>query len=331
MKNILLLSFIFFWIQLNAQDTIVYKSGETKAVQILKLKKESNLIVYTLGKDTIYSSFKNIERFTMNSKVNNESTEITSSGTDNISTKRVYVKKEVNVKTYDYGTFSISTNLAALLNLRYVSSRMTIEPEYRINENFSVKTPIYIGILPNQIRFFQRSVYFPDKSYSDYSNPPSMEDVFATNPEDILYQVGINPKYYPFGKSQKLISIYISGAVNFGIARNFETEVFLEADTVTNWGITSWEVNRNSVTLLDGAYNFLNFEGLFGIDINFSKRITATLETGYSSRLIGEQKNEAKFYLKTANTDYELIYQDTPRINSRRNFLKGRVLLTYHF
>lgn len=49
--------------------------------------------------------------------------------------------------------------------------------------------------------------------------------------KDIIVQIGVNPKYYPIGKSKKHIAPYLSGAVNFGIAKEYGKDYYVQSDT----------------------------------------------------------------------------------------------------
>lgn len=316
-----------------AQDTILHSSGEIEAVQILKLDKESNLIVYKSKNDTIYSSFKNIELFVVHSDLTEKNTNLIDNVVESGVSKGYIAPKSKRVYKNTYGTFSVSTNLTALIPFRYQANRITIEPEYRVNEFFSVKLPLSIGLASVMSSYQNYPGYF-SQVYVDYSTPPElMYPPYFYQPENIIIQVGVNPKYYPFGKSNRFFAPYLGGAVNFGIVKDYGMDSFLEIDTAsyTNNDVY-WQTNARTTTITEGERNYFNFEGLIGMDFNFSNRITLTYEMGYSSQLLGEGNLNFRVYRKVGTGEPELIY-DEPQDYTRGSHskYKARLLLTYHF
>ena len=355
MKNLITTLLVLLSLQLMAQDTLVHSQGNIEAVKILSLKKESNLIVYISSNDTIYSNLLNFDKIVLHSKLEGSSDPVVN--TASIS-KRI---SEVNMKIsginkYNYGQFSVSTNLTALIPLYLAGGRVTIEPEYRINELFSVKLPISIGIPRNTLPIYPLPDF--DSQYLNYSTRPVMfgfnfftdltfGDHYDYLSEDIIVQIGVNPKYYPIGKSKKFIAPYLSGAVNFGIAKNYGKDYYVQSDTFSTdfhynpstgnysytWN-TYWNTTTESIVKKEGERNYFNFELLLGLDFNFSKRLTATLETGYASRLQekGVSTVVPKVYQRIGDGEYNLVNaQEVQNFYKRHNYYKFRILLTYHF
>jgi len=328
-----------------AQDTLVHSTGKVEAVKILSLKKESNLIVFISSNDTIYSNLLNFDKIVLHSKLEGSSDPFVNTASISNSIGEFNIKRS-RIHKYNYGQFSVSTNLTALIPLDLAGGRVTIEPEYRFNNFFSIKAPISIGI-PRNRRPYDSQPYF-DSQYLNYSTGPGFSDPYGVIPEDIIVQIGVNPKYYPIGKSKKFIAPYLSGAVNFGIYKDYGNDYYVQSDTSGSsntqynpstgiysytWN-TYWNTTTESIVEKEGGRNYFNFELLLGLDFNFSKRLTATVETGYASRLQeqGVSTVVPKVYQRIGDGEYNLVNaQEVQNLYKRYNYYKFRILLTYHF
>jgi hypothetical protein len=353
MKNLITTLLVLLSLQLMAQDTIVFRTGKVEAVKILSWKKESNLMVYISSNDTIYSNLLNFDKIVLHSKLEGSADPVVNTASISKRTSEVNIKRS-GIKKYNYGQFSVSTNLTALIPLYLTGGRVTIEPEYRINELFSVKLPISIRTSRN-IRSHFPKPYF-DSQYLNYSTRPVMfgykhkylnGDPYDYLSEDIIVQIGVNPKYYPIGRSKKYIAPYLSGAVNFGIAKDYGKDYYVQSDTFSTdfyqdpstgyynytWN-TYWNTTTESIVEKEGERNYFNFELLLGLDFNLSKRLTATLETGYASRLQeqGVSTVVPKVYQRIGEGEYNLVNaQEVQNFYKHHNYYKFRILLTYHF
>jgi hypothetical protein len=337
-----------------AQDTIVFRTGKVEEVKILSWKKESNLIVYISSNDTIYSNLLNFDKIVLHSKLEGSSDPVVNTASISKRTSEVNIKRR-RINKYNYGQFSVSTNLTALIPLYLTGGRVTIEPEYRFNNFFSIKAPISIGSSRN-IRSHYPKPYF-ESQYHNYSTGPvmfgykhkylSFSDPYDYLSEDIIVQIGVNPKYYPIGKSKKYIAPYLSGAVNFGIAKDYGKDYYVQSDTFSTdfyqdpstgiynytWN-TYWNTTTESIVEKEGGRNYFNFELLLGLDFNLSKRLTATLETGYASRLQeqGVSTVVPEVYQRIGDGEYNLVNpQVVQNFYKHHNYYKFRILLTYHF
>ena len=333
MKNLITTLLVLLSLQLMAQDTIVFRTGKVEAVKILSLKKESNLIVYISSNDTIYSNLLNFDKIVLHSKLEGISDPVVNTASISKRTSEVNIKRS-GIKKYNYGQFSVSTNLTALIPLNLTVGRATIEPEYRINELFSVKLPVSIGIPRNRQSYYVKKPNF-DSQYLNYSTAPVMlGDPYNYLSEDIIVQIGVNPKYYPIGKSKKLIAPYLSGAVNFGITKEYGKDYYVQSNTYGGAWNTYWNTTTESTVKKEGERNYFNFELLLGLDFNLSKRLTATVETGYASKLqeLGVSTVVSKVYQRIGEGEYNLVNaQEVQNLYKRHNYYKFRILLTYHF
>ena len=333
MKNLITTLLVLLSLQLMAQDTIVFRTGKVEEVKILSWKKESNLIVYISSNDTIYSNLLNFDKIVLHSKLEGSADPVVNTASISKRTSEVNIKRS-GIKKYNYGQFSVSTNLTALIPLNLTVGRVTIEPEYRINELFSVKLPISIGIPRNRRSYYVKKPNF-DSQYLNYSTAPVMlGDPYNYLSEDIIVQIGVNPKYYPIGRSKKYIAPYLSGAVNFGIAKDYGKDYYVQSDTYGGAWNTYWNTTTESTVKKEGERNYFNFELLLGLDFNLSKRLTATVETGYASKLqeLGVSTVVSKVYQRIGEGEYNLVNaQEVQNLYKRHNYYKFRILLTYHF
>ena len=333
MKNLITTLLVLLSLQLMAQDTLVHSQGNIEAVKILSLKKESNLIVYISSNDTIYSNLLNFDKIVLHSKLEGSADPVMNTASISKRTSEVNIKRS-GIKKYNYGQFSVSTNLTALIPLNLTVGRVTIEPEYRINELFSVKLPISIGIPRNRRSYYVKKPNF-DSQYLNYSTAPVMlGDPYNYLSEDIIVQIGVNPKYYPIGKSKKHIAPYLSGAVNFGITKEYGKDYYVQSNTYGGAWNTYWNTTTESTVKKEGERNYFNFELLLGLDFNLSKRLTATVETGYASKLqeLGVSTVVSKVYQRIGEGEYNLVNaQEVQNLYKRHNYYKFRILLTYHF
>jgi len=347
MKNLITTLLVLLSLQLMAQDTIVFRTGKVEEVKILSWKKESNLIVYISSNDTIYSNLLNFDKIVLHSKLEGSSDPVVNTASISKRTSEVNIKRS-GINKYNYGRFSVSTNLTALIPLNLTVGRATIEPEYRINELFSLKLPVSVGIPRNRQSYYVKKPNF-DSQYLNYSTGPVMlGDPYNYLSEDIIVQIGVNPKYYPIGKSKKYIAPYLSGAVNYGITKEYGKDYYVQSDTSGSssdqynpstgnysytWN-TFWNTTTESTVEKEGERNYFNFELLLGLDFNLSKRLTATVETGYASRLqeLGVSTVVPKVYQRIGDGEYNLVNaQEVQNLYKRHNYYKFRILLTYHF
>ena len=150
MKNLLITLIIFLSSQSWAQDTIVHKSGEIEAVKILSLDLDSKLLVYSVGNDTIYTTTDSIDRYILHSDLGNSNIIPIPGDIIENSKDQNFKKRFRNTPLYDYGNFSISTNLTALANILPTNSRVTIEPELQLINKLSIKIPLTYGFKGHQ-------------------------------------------------------------------------------------------------------------------------------------------------------------------------------------
>lgn len=244
-----------------------------------------------------------------------------------------------------YGPLSISTNLTSLISYRPFNNKVTIEPEYQFSDRFSLKIPIGIG-LKRSYTVGTLEEFSGYSSYYRYNNnnfdpnvvPNIVEMPYRKYVEDIIVQGGVNPKYYFNGKSLNILSVYGSLGLNVGIADQYKLHLYDRLDSTSyynSWQQTQvyeWRIREEQAIYQNHQFVFFNYEILFGVDINFSRRITCTYEMGYVSKLMGKPTWEDRIYTAIHDQDYVLNYEgpinDTGR---RKSTFRSRLLLTFRF
>ncbi len=256
----------------------------------------------------------------------------------------IYKKPPPSLK-HEFGALSIGTNLTALFRNQPYNSRLTVEPEYQLSDHISVKLPMVIGLFRTRI-VGQRTGYFgmsPWDKYEVYDFDANTIPEFRLRPkvknwDDIIVQAGINPKYYINGKSKNLLSFYGSAAFNVGLADQYSYRGYDRMDSVDyyNWELeeyeTGWTVEEGEVEFENHEFAFFNYELLIGMDYNFSRRLSATIEMGYSSPLYGRPARQDILYTAIFDEEYQVNFEGALETYGRKSLpFRTRIFLSYRF
>lgn len=245
---------------------------------------------------------------------------------------------------HDYGPLSISTNLTALFSIYPYNRRWSIEPEYQFTDQFSLKVPLMIG-------FDKAHTIGAPEYYSTFYSPTYSGENFDINtiPEinvlpsklneiDVIFQTGISPKYYFNGKSKSYFSYYGSVALNVGIADQYSLYIYDRLDSTSyydSWEQTeveAWDYADRTEEYRSDEFVYFNHEVLVGMDYNFSRRITCTLEMGYSSKFFGRPQRQDHLYTAILDGAHELTHEGPFETYNRRDSnVRLRFLLTARF
>ena len=254
-------------------------------------------------------------------------------------------KKPPPSLNHQFGAFSIGTNLTALFRNRPYNSRLTIEPEYQFSDHLSIKLPLVIGLFETRI-IGQRTDFYgmsPWDKYEVYDFDANTTPVLRLLPkvenwDDIIVQAGINPKYYINGKSKSLLSFYAGAAFNVGLADQHSYRGYDRMDSTEyyNYSIqgleTVWTTEEGEVEFDNHEFVFFNYELLVGMDYNFSRRLSATLEMGYSSPLYGRPEREDLIYTAIFDEDYKVNFEGSLETSGPTSLpFRMRVLVSYRF
>lgn len=339
MKSILIILTFYSATLAFGQDTLVRKDGSILTVQILELDKNKELIVYQLdGQETVVS-FNALKSYILHSDLSTSSSSSKSMPFVVPIDSRLNFKSKSNIP-YRYGPWSVSTNLTALFNFGPTNSRLTVEPEYQFHPKFSLKVPLMFGMFNNYETGVRTSSFLTSSSYG-YSTPtnyPQMIELRRRQADHVVAQLGINPKFYPWEKDENVVSIYLGGALNFGLSdqysvstyQDLDTSVYINSfnDTITYWTPTTTEEHiENNVT------NYFSYELLVGVDFHFGKQLSATFECGFTSlHNTAEPILHDKLYRRLDNGPYQLVYDELPNFyRYNRQYVKARFLITYRF
>jgi hypothetical protein len=334
----------------NPIDTIIKSDGTVLQVDIIDIRKDTDVLIYNYnGKRTIVS-LSSLQTYKLHSSLDEKEDNTNTTSVSAISEAYFKPKK---VMQYEYGLWSLSTNLTALMPVDPMNVRMTIEPEYEINSRFSVKFPLMIGLAPKfQTDFNYAYTYlgYGGDYFSDYI-PGAMPE-FEVIPnrrqvESTVVQAGVNPKYYFNHKSKNIISFYGGLALNVGIADAYSMRRYDRVDTTgymsstwngsfyeTEWR-TYWQHHETEELYLENnQFNYFNYEVLLGFDFNFSQHLTATFEMGFSSTLYSSTALATdKVYTAIHNENNYVQTFDGRNVSHSGGhmFTRGRLLLTYRF
>lgn len=343
------MKFILFFLTLCAttvvfgQDTLVKNNGSIVPVKILDLDEKLGLITYEIDGQTKVASLSSLQSYTLHSVLSHDNDDLAT----NVYVVQLPVDFQVQEKKqlrYTYSPWSVSTNLTALFNFGPTNSRLSIEPEYTVNDYFSVKTPLTFGVFNNYSIGVNdaRQLTYKDYSYNEFTtvnNPPSIvNNVRLRDVQHLVGQIGINPKIYPFKKDAHIVSFYLSPSLIFGVTERYAADRYDKLDTMGFFSSASqsysvyWEITTDHEIISSNRHFFYNYEFLAGLDFHFGKYIGLTLETGYASKIKGEPLLNDKVYASTDGGPYQLIRDETPDFSyGHRNRIRFRVLFTYRF
>lgn len=355
LKYIIIILAIIVGHNTSAQDTIVSKSGKTEAVQIISLVPNSEIIVYKIGNDTIFSRIDNIEKYMLHSELGSlYELSISNDNIEHIENKKFTHQLFLKYPKFDYGKLSLSSNLGAALPLCVTNSRITIEPEYQLNKKLSIKVPIVFGLKKSNRYWY----HFKDNKenwpgyhlYSDYNILSWDVNSYNQNPnatmenipnrafhEDVIVQFGLSPKFYPWNKSETPLSYYCGFAINIGIMDRLQYSFYRELDTIGKKAVlgdawwTEWIISETESEVKENSFFFLNYEVMIGTEFNLNKRLNIGLEVLYSFKPIGNGELQDQVFEKRFDGVYELILEGEPNFRREHLRLRGRLFLTYRF
>ncbi len=313
----------------SAQDTLFFKNGNVLPTQIIKIDSVAALIEYKLNEQSINQAIKSFDKIIYQGKEMNLDYWLSRDSNQNEDLTNQQILK---ANPYSYGKFAVSTNLTSLIagrqrdkrRLFYENSYFSIEPEYWVNDRFSIKIPILIGLHPNKysnpyevnvtynswsyiLQFHEDEASLPDPTIANRS-----ELYFNSNAEghirELDYQFGITPKFY-LTKNTK-VSPYIGQSLNVGFVNlrtidyfmTFSVEKNIPTDTYFHTFRTERQVISNSQTAV------FKYEGMFGLNFNFTRTLNFSTEVGYSNINRATNKEPDRVYIRTSETDdFELV------------------------
>lgn len=358
----LVISFIFAG-NLIAQDTLVFKDGYIWLCEIQSVKGKS--IVFTRYDDKEESvDARQLMEYSRDGqwyKWNGEDHDLLSGPKNNFKLS-VFLRKPKN----KYGRFSLGINLTAPLahvdvdktypgyywqdqsnaNLFPQTNRsITVEPEYRIFDRFSVKLPVMIGLDFSTPDTLFQSVnpdpyYYYGSSFVNWSAPyqvttTDVNDIdfysgynrnLNGHAKNVIFQVGVAPKIYPFGQTK--IAWYLGAGAYGGLMDQYRIDYFLDLTTdVDQWGDLRWMETNEYAVRYSEPKPFFRFEAMMGVDLNFSQFINLGFEGAWSSNFY-TTKPKDQVFARHDNDPYSFVAEfDYRYTGTRWGYPVGRVYL----
>lgn len=337
--------------QTTAQDTIVHKSGKIEAVQVLNLDKGLKLMVYAIADDTIYMSTDNFEKYMIHSpsvKFKIEEKPLTVESSE----EKQFENVAKRFPRYEYGKFSIGTNLFALMQFSGRNTRMTIEPEFTLSKKFSLKIPLTIGLSGFDEAYYKDGqTHGANNQYAIYNSIeydgvlPDIQEYYLWRnyEENTIGEIGIQPKFYFYDKHRHPLSLYALAGFNIGIATYYQYDRYHSFDTTgyqyQDWNGSDWDVLwRTNWDIKEPirartAYNsvYYSFDLALGLDFNFSRSICIGLQAGYASQAIPFIKKNDHIYRNVFGGEYETYLDYSPVVRSWGESIRMKFHLIYRF
>lgn len=270
---------------------------------------------------------------------------------------------------WEYSKFSLSTNLISpftFINLgdpsfylkydhyrdryfmnRFTNSTYSIEPEYLIHNNLSIKLPVSFGFgrtttavnekVPVEyhgyggLRGHFRSYDFAEYDFNNIQTiNPSIPHYYG-HVRNLLVQFGVTPKIFPFGQRKQ--ALYIAPAINFGVMDYYALDVYAQFEECYScW----YDENPNGIHRIVDEYAiqrksefwFVNYEAIIGLNLNWFRALNFSIETGYSS--VVQNKGEAdKLFIKMEGEDY-ILHQQLDAYNPNERDRIGFPIIRIH-
>ena len=220
-----------------------------------------------------------------------------------------------------------------------------IEPEYRISERFSIELPIVMGFGFNKEQnditstypiptYFYGSYSSGAYEYTDYvywryqldhSQLPTVRDVwtsYSSEPihiKELHYQGGVQFKWYPIGQS-RTAAFYLGNSFNVGLGNINQVDIYATFDTITADVSSSWSppdyeehwfAREERAVLNRSNFVYFRYECAAGLDFHLSSFFNLSIEGGFSTLMLGNNRPVDRIFLKTPfDTDFNLIHEE---------------------
>jgi hypothetical protein len=342
MRNILLLFVLLFCISAFPQDTLVFISGDTVAVEVLTVDTVHGLIHYVFLGDTIIVADRNINISKIHSNTGSSIPGIyykaNISPSDRFEEKYGLLNRPVADRS---NSLAISIYLTALLessprNFRIHSTMnrvLLLEPEYLISNKLSLKMPLGIGISKvepplNSHVWDMYSGYYYDSLPLILDTNRIINSHWAysiVHPMNLKFQLGFYAKH-SFNFSRKSY-FYLSEGIDFGLADIYSLELYYsQVYNIDQY----WELNEERIEVKTNNIFFFNAKVIGGLSLGIGKSVALNVDGGVSLRISGKSNKEDLIFQSINHSDYELIYINKyePEIYTAKIFF--RLALLYY-
>ncbi|NOQ72542.1 MAG: hypothetical protein GQ574_11100 [Crocinitomix sp.] len=297
----------------NAQDTLYLKSGEHRPVKIIEIDSTLNIVGYVYQSDTLYAAINSFEKIIYKRKVNSAGSLIsTAIINDSEKSKEAVLSKIKPNPKYLYGKWAISTNLTSYLGDgntgRYsINPVFSIEPEYFIVDRLSLKMPISFGFPTKDLTSYSIAHGFkyhnsPDKlPYVSYFQNRRNQMGHA---RDLLFQIGLNPKYY--FKGQRTFAWYLGQGFYASYVNLNRVDYYYTFKKTYQDGDYYWRVFGSTFEAFKENSIVFRYEGAIGLAINVIKNVGLTTELGYSTVIRKENSGIDQVFVQDQGGDFQL-------------------------
>lgn len=364
------LYFVLFFITLlqtsYSQDTLVYADGSFHEVKITSIDTLNRTVQYIRKNTNCAISLDDLIAYKHNEKWYSKEGD---SGEFSVSENSLYQLKPhffVRPAKHTYSKYSISVGYSPAsadfgnLERRLYSAlfnhnaSIRIEPEYTLHPKFSLKIPIVIGLgiqdesfditYPRQntdyqyystyyFQFYQQDAY-PSLPLlvrrNEASNSFYYDDYKDVHKSELLWQVGITPKFYPFGQTRN--ALYISQSINWGRGNYNSVDYYYEfKDSIYayTWPdpIVHWNLQSETAVVTKNSFHYFRFETLIGINFNLSSSLCFSIESGFSTVMQNKGTTPDYVYMKVPDQNYQVIYSGVYNVNQNEEVINPN----YHY
>ncbi len=327
------------------QDTLYFKSGEIRAVKIIEFDEHTNLMGYVYEEDTTYASiasFKNVV-YSGNSSNQGGYSEIAKHQDSEEAREAVIQKIKLNPK-YIYGKWAISTNLLGVFTtnglLSYATNQVySVEPEYFILDNLSLKMPIHFGLPKTESLYYYSSPYRTNQDGGGTEMLPYISSVSEYGRQqmghkrDLLFQIGLNPKFYFRG--QRTFGWYFGQGVYLSQINLNRVDYYYTYEKYFSGSNTFWTGPEISYESFDEKRIVFRYEGAIGLSINVLKGFGITSEIGYTTIIKSKNEGFDRVFIREKGEEYQqdpYLNQHAPNYNSGQSLMPYfRLHLVYRF
>lgn len=362
-----------------SQDTLVFKDGIVRAVKIESVDEETGLISYQNKKENLTINRSDIIQYKWNNEwiTHNALTGLYEKSAS--SPYKLYYSFFKSPSKYDYGRFSINASFSPTIETKNWSARnlffadegrFSIEPEFIVNPHFSLRIPIVVGLGQKAYSSGAHAEYlgsvhtgygssgngtiylygdfFNYKGQEDHTNLPvvdsrnspwNYDSMYNGHIKHLIFQIGISPKFFPFGQTQN--AFYISPSINVGQADRYAVNYYTTftptsyTSVYTGELVETWEIKEEKA-VVQGQSKFLFFRGevLFGFNFNLTKSLNFAFESGLSTGILNQGEKD-HVYTRIEGGDYNLayseIYDESEYLGLFRLHVINRFQLVYKF
>ncbi|MFT6921105.1 MAG: hypothetical protein ACJA1C_000099 [Crocinitomicaceae bacterium] len=357
MKNALLFCFLALTSLGFSQDNVVLRDGRIKHVEITEVNEKEGLLYYVRGKKTLSYSLEDVLEYEKDGQVYSKNLKSDKFEKQVVSSYKTYSTFFKRPPKFEYSPYSISASFGMPFSNRYqstaidlfftVNPRISIEPEYRFVDWFSLKMPVVFGLntqkdvietngLTSEFGYFDFKSPYTDPgdredhygvvynyvSHNNYnSQSPELGSYYGSygrgayqpglHTRELKFQIGLAPKIYPM--RGKMFSFYFSPSIHFGIGNYNQVDYFANfvKDPYTNTDgvlVESWNLIDEDVISTPIDFSYWKVEILTGIDFNVTKNINFGYEIGFGSKELNPVgAKDDKIYMSLDGAEPELL------------------------